>query len=172
MIDESGARVRLKTMSKPPNLKEIDEEVEQLNREKEEAVANQDFEKAASLRDSADKLKKKKQQITKQWREKSRENGGVVDEEVIAEVVSKMTGIPLTRMTTEDTLRLMQMEDELHKRVISQDRGHQGHRQGGAPQPQRPAGPQASHGQLRLRRAHGCGQDAAGQGAGRVHVRR
>jgi ATP-dependent Clp protease ATP-binding subunit ClpC len=121
VIDESGARVRLKTMSKPPNLKEIDDEVEQLNREKEEAVANQDFEKAAALRDQADKLKKKKQQITKEWREKSRENGGVVDEEVIAEVVSKMTGIPLTRMTTEDTLRLMHMEDELHKRVISQD---------------------------------------------------
>ena len=121
VIDESGARVRLKTMSKPPNLKEIDDEVEQLNKEKEEAVANQDFEKAASLRDSADKLKKKKQQITKEWREKSRENGGVVDEDVIAEVVSKMTGIPLTRMSTEDTMRLMQMEDELHKKVISQN---------------------------------------------------
>ncbi len=121
VIDESGARIRLKTMSKPPNLKEIDEEVEQFNREKEEAVANQDFEKAASLRDSADKLKKKKQQITKEWREKSRENGGVVDEEVIAEVVSKMTGIPLTRMSTEDTLRLMNMEDELHESVISQE---------------------------------------------------
>ncbi|HJQ80347.1 MAG TPA: ATP-dependent Clp protease ATP-binding subunit [Lacipirellulaceae bacterium] len=121
VIDESGARVRLKSMSKPPNLKEIDEEVEALNRQKEEAVANQDFEQAARLRDQADKLKKKKQQITKEWREKSRENGGVVDEDVIAEVVSKMTGIPLTRMTTEDSLRLMQMEQELHKRVISQD---------------------------------------------------
>jgi ATP-dependent Clp protease ATP-binding subunit ClpC len=120
VIDESGARVRLKSMSKPPNLKEIDEEVEQLNREKEEAVANQDFEKAASLRDRADKLKKKKNDITRQWREKTRENGGVVDEEVIAEVVSKMTGIPLTRMTTEDTMRLMQMEADLHKKVISQ----------------------------------------------------
>ena len=120
VIDESGARIRLKSMTKPPNLKEIDEEVEQLNREKEEAVANQDFEKAASLRDQADKLKRKKQQINKEWREKSRENGGVVDEEVIAEVISKMTGIPLTRMTTEDSLRLMRMEDELHKRVISQ----------------------------------------------------
>jgi len=120
VIDESGARVRLKTMSKPPNLKEIDNEVEQLNGDKERAVADQDFEKAAALRDQADKLKKKKQKITKEWREKSRENGGVVDEEVIAEVVSKMTGIPLTRMTTEDTMRLMNMEEELHERVISQ----------------------------------------------------
>jgi ATP-dependent Clp protease ATP-binding subunit ClpC len=121
VIDEAGARVRLKAMSKPPNLKEIDDEVEVLNRQKEEAVANQDFEQAAALRDQADKLKKKKQQITKEWREKSRENGGVVDEEVIAEVVSKMTGIPLTRMSSEDSLRLMHMEDDLHKRVISQD---------------------------------------------------
>ena len=71
VIDEAGARVRLKSMTKPPDLKEIDEEVEQLNHEKEEAVANQDFEKAASLRDQADKLKKKKNDITREWREKS-----------------------------------------------------------------------------------------------------
>lgn len=120
VIDEAGARIHLKTMTRPPDLKEIDEEVENLNKEKEEAVANQDFEKAASLRDQADKLKKKKQTITKEWREKSRETDGVVDEDVIAEVVSKITGIPLTRLTTEDSMRLMQMEDELHKRVISQ----------------------------------------------------
>ena len=120
VIDEAGARVRLKAMTRPPDLKEIDAEVDQLNKEKEEAVANQDFEKAAALRDQADKLKKKKQQMTKEWREKSREADGVVDEEVVAEVVSKMTGIPLTRMTTEDSQRLMQMEDSLHKRVIGQ----------------------------------------------------
>src|SRR5213083_1658717 len=105
VIDEAGARVRLKAMTKPPDLKEIDEEVERLNKEKEEAVANQDFEKAASLRDSADKLKKQK--ITRDWRDRSRETDGVVDEDVIAEVVSKMTGIPLTRMSIEDTMRLM-----------------------------------------------------------------
>jgi len=121
VIDESGARVHLKSMTRPPDLKEIDEEVERLNREKEEAVANQDFEKAASLRDRADKLKKKKQQITRDWKEKAREADGTVDKDVIAEVVSKMTGIPLTRMTTEDSERLMHMEDDLHKRVISQD---------------------------------------------------
>ncbi|MHB1036739.1 MAG: ATP-dependent Clp protease ATP-binding subunit [Pirellulales bacterium] len=121
VIDESGARVRLKAMTRPPDLKEIDEEVERLNKEKEEAVANQDFEKAAALRDQADKLKKKKQTITREWREKSREADGVVDEEVIAEVVSKMTGVPLTRLTVEDSLRLMKMEDELHKLVVSQD---------------------------------------------------
>ena len=94
-------------MTRPPDLKEIDDEVAHLNKEKEEAVANQDFEKAASLRDSADKLRKKMESITQEWREKSRETDGVVDEEVIAEVVSKMTGIPLTRLSTEDSLRLM-----------------------------------------------------------------
>jgi ATP-dependent Clp protease ATP-binding subunit ClpC len=121
VIDEAGARMRLKAMTKPPDLKDIDDEVEKLNKDKEEAVANQDFEKAASLRDSADKLKKKKQQITRDWRERSRETDGTVDEEVIAEVISKMTGIPLTRMTTEDSKRLMKMEEELHQRVVSQD---------------------------------------------------
>jgi ATP-dependent Clp protease ATP-binding subunit ClpC len=121
VIDEAGARVRLRAMTRPPDLKEIDDEVERLNKEKEEAVANQDFEKAASLRDQADKLKKKKDSITREWRDKSRSTDGVVDEEVIAEVVSKMTGIPLTRMSTEDSMRLMKMEDELHNKVISQD---------------------------------------------------
>jgi ATP-dependent Clp protease ATP-binding subunit ClpC len=120
VIDEAGARVRLRTMTRPPDLKEIDDEVEKLNKDKEEAVANQDFEKAASLRDSADKLKKKKQNLTREWRDKSRETDGVVDEEVVAEVVSKMTGIPLMRMSTEDSKRLMQMEGELHQRVVSQ----------------------------------------------------
>ncbi|MGV3483555.1 MAG: ATP-dependent Clp protease ATP-binding subunit [Planctomycetaceae bacterium] len=120
VIDEAGARVRLRTMSRPPDLKEIDVEVEQLNKDKEDAVANQDFEKAANLRDQAEKLRRKKDQITLEWREKSQMTDGVVDEEVVAEVVSKMTGIPLTRLSTEDTMRLMKMEEELHKRVVSQ----------------------------------------------------
>ena len=122
VIDEAGARVRLRTMTRPPDLKEIDEEVERLNKDKEDAVANQDFEKAANLRDQAEKLRKKKDKITQEWREKSQQTDGVVDEEVIAEVVSKMTGIPLTRLSTEDSMRLMRMEEELHKRVVSQDR--------------------------------------------------
>ena len=107
-------------MTRPPDLKEIDEDIERLNKEKEDAVANQDFEKAASLRDQADKLRKKKDQIKREWREKSQQTDGVVDEEIIAEVISKMTGVPLTRLSTEDSLRLMKMEDELHKTVVSQ----------------------------------------------------
>ncbi len=121
VIDEAGARVRLRTMSKPPDLKELDDDIERLNKEKEDAVANQDFEKAAALRDQADKLRKKKETITRQWRDKSRETDGVVDEEVISEVVSKMTGIPLTRLSTEDSAKLMRMEEDLHQRVVSQD---------------------------------------------------
>ncbi len=121
MIDEAGAQIRLKSMVRPPDLKEIEEEIERLNQTKEEAVANQDFEKAASLRDQADKVKSKKENLTHEWREKSRETDGVVDAEVIAEVVAKMTGIPLTRLSSEDAVRLLKMEDELHKKVISQN---------------------------------------------------
>src|SRR5438309_3473167 len=107
-------------MTRPPDLKELDAQIEQLNQEKEAAVAEQDFEKAANLRDQADKLKKKKEQINREWREKSKEKDGEVDEEVIREVVSKMTGVPLKRIDDNETARLLKMEDELHKQVISQ----------------------------------------------------
>jgi ATP-dependent Clp protease ATP-binding subunit ClpC len=120
VIDEAGARVRLKAMTRPPDLKELDAQIEQLNQEKEAAVAEQDFEKAAHLRDQADKLKKKKEQINREWREKSKEIDGIVDEEVIREVISKMTGVPLKTMNQDETIRLLKMEDELHKNVISQ----------------------------------------------------
>ena len=120
VIDESGARVRLKSMVRPPDLKEIEDEIQRLNQAKEDAVAEQKFEKAASLRDQADKLRRKKDELTEEWREKSKQTDGVVDAEVVAEVVAKITGIPLTRLSSEDTVRLLQMEDELHKRVISQ----------------------------------------------------
>lgn len=121
VIDESGARIRLKSMVRPPDLKELEEEIERLNQAKEEAVANQDFEKAANLRDQADKVKKRKETLTKEWRDKSKETDGVVDAEVIAEVVAKMTGIPLTRLSSEDAVRLLEMEKELHKRIVSQE---------------------------------------------------
>src|SRR5262249_38812435 len=102
-------------------LKELDGQIEQLNQEKEAAVAEQDFEKAASLRDQADKLKKKKENMLREWRERSKEVDGVVDEEVINEVVSKMTGVPLTSLKADETARLLRMEEELHKQVVSQD---------------------------------------------------
>jgi len=120
VIDEAGARVRLKAMTRPPDLKDLDSQMESLIQEKEAAVAEQDFEKAAHLRDQADKLKKKKENITREWREKSKEIDGVVDKDVIAEVVSKITGVPLKRLEDNETARLLKMEDELHKQVVSQ----------------------------------------------------
>src|SRR5438094_2140586 len=120
VIDEAGARVRLKAMTRPPDLKELDGQIEQLNVEKEAAVAEQDFEKAAALRDQADKLKKKKENTIREWRERSKETDGVVDEEVINEVVSKMTGVPLVKIGEDEIKRLLAMEDELHKQVVSQ----------------------------------------------------
>ncbi len=120
VIDEAGARVRLKAMTRPPDLKDIDGQIEQLSQEKEAAVAEQDFERAASLRDQADKLKKKKETITREWREKAKEIDGIVDEEVIREVVGKMTGVPLTKINKDETARLLTMETELHRAVVSQ----------------------------------------------------
>ncbi len=121
VIDEAGARVRLKSMTKPPNLAEIEEQIERLSIEKDEAVKNADYERAAELRDQAEALRKKKEEMQKAWREQAKEVDGVVDEEMVAEVVSKMTGVPLTRLEKKEAQRLLELENELHKRVISQD---------------------------------------------------
>ncbi|MEO1129037.1 MAG: ATP-dependent Clp protease ATP-binding subunit [Planctomycetota bacterium] len=120
VIDEAGARVRLKTMTKPPDLADLESQIERLTIDKDEAVKNADYERAAELRDQAEKLRKEKERTQKEWRDKAKETGGVVDEEVIAEVVSKMTGVPLTRLEKEEAERLLKLEDELHKRVVSQ----------------------------------------------------
>ena len=124
VIDEAGARIRIKSMTAPPDLREMDAEITRLNKEKEEAVANQDFERAADLRDQAFKLGKKKEEIQRDWRERetNRESGGTVDEDVIAETVSKMTGIPLSRLDQAEATRLLKMEEELGRDVIHQDR--------------------------------------------------
>jgi ATP-dependent Clp protease ATP-binding subunit ClpC len=121
VIDEAAARVRLKAMTQPPGLKELDEEIGKLEKEKDESVANQDFEKAAALRDTAFKLKKKKEVVQKEWRDSAKEVDGIVDEQVVAETVANMTGIPLQRLDKDEAKRLMNMEDELHKNVVSQD---------------------------------------------------
>jgi ATP-dependent Clp protease ATP-binding subunit ClpC len=120
VMDEAGARVRLKAMTAPPDLKELEVEILKLDKEKEECVAEQDFERAAYLRDYADKLRKKRDTIEKDWKSNSTEIDGTVDEDVIAETVSKMTSIPLTRLDKGEAQRLLKMEDELHQTVISQ----------------------------------------------------
>ncbi len=121
VIDEAGARVRLKSMTKPPNLSEIEEQIERLTLEKDEAVKHADYERAAELRDQAEGLRRKKDEEQRKWREQAKEVDGVVDEEVVAEVVSRMTGVPLTRLEKAEASRLLELEAELHKRVISQD---------------------------------------------------
>src|SRR5665213_2148180 len=121
VIDEAGARIRLRSMTKPPNLAELEEQIERLSIQKDEAVKNAEYDEAARLRDQAEALRAKKEEMQRQWREKSSETNGVVDEEIIAEVISKMTGVPLTRLEKEEAQRLLELENELHKRVVSQD---------------------------------------------------
>jgi ATP-dependent Clp protease ATP-binding subunit ClpC len=120
VIDEAGSRVRLSKMTRPPDLKDIEKEIAELEMEKEQAVAGQDFETAAEYRDRAEILRNQMKKIQKEWRESSSEAVGTVDEEIVREVISKMTGIPLRKMQGEETERLLKMEDALHKRVISQ----------------------------------------------------
>jgi len=120
VMDEAGARVRLRTMSKPPDHSDLEEQIEKLTAQKDEAVRNAAYEKAAELRDQAEKLRDQLEQSRKEWSESLDQTGGVVDEEVVAEVVSRMTGVPLTRLEKEEAQRLLELEKELHKVVISQ----------------------------------------------------
>ncbi|MFO0830110.1 MAG: ATP-dependent Clp protease ATP-binding subunit [Phycisphaerales bacterium] len=121
VIDEAGARLRLKSMTKPPDLADLEEKIERLAIEKDESVKNADYERAAELRDQAEKLRKEKERVQATWRERMNEVHATVDEEVIAEVVSKMTGVPLTRLEKAESQRLLLLEAELHKTVVSQD---------------------------------------------------
>ena len=121
VIDEAGARVRLKNMTLPPDLTDIEKKIEKLQREKDEAVRSTDYERAAALRDEAQQLLDKKNQLHKKWYEENKEATGLVDTETIAEVVSNMTGVPLTRLEKKEAQRLLELEVELHKRVVSQD---------------------------------------------------
>ncbi|NOT02064.1 MAG: ATP-dependent Clp protease ATP-binding subunit [Phycisphaerales bacterium] len=120
VIDEAGARLRLRSMTKPPSLTKIEEEIQHLLNEKDEAVRAADYERAAELRDKAESLKIKKREVKQEWRDQSKEIDGVVDDEVMCEVVASMTGIPLTRMAKDEAQRLLALEDQLHKRVVSQ----------------------------------------------------
>ena len=121
VLDEAGARLRLKSMTKPPDLAEIEEKIERLSISKDEAVKAADYERAADLRDQAEKLRKQKEKVQQDWRDRMNQIDAVVDEEVIAEVVSKMTGVPLTRLENEESQRLLALEGELHKTVVSQE---------------------------------------------------
>jgi len=121
LIDEAASRVRLKSFTAPPKLKELEEEVEKLAKEKEEAIKLQEFEKAAKIRDREHELKNKLEKAKNDWQQKNQTTTDTVTEEEIAEIVASWTGIPVKRLTEEDSERLMKLEDILHKRVIGQE---------------------------------------------------
>ncbi|MDO5513040.1 ATP-dependent Clp protease ATP-binding subunit, partial [Corynebacterium sp.] len=121
LIDEAGARMRIKRMTAPEGLREIDERIADVRREKEAAIDAQDFEKAAGLRDKERKLGEERSEKEKQWRSGDLEEIAEVGEEQIAEVLGSWTGIPVFKLTEEESSRLLRMEDELHKRIIGQN---------------------------------------------------
>jgi ATP-dependent Clp protease ATP-binding subunit ClpC len=121
VIDEAGARVRLKNMTPPPDLAEYEAKIEKLQAEKDEAVRDADYERAAALRDDIQRILDEKAEVQRQWQEQNNDQVGVVDMDVVAEVVSKMTGVPLTRLEKEEAAKLLELEAELHKTVVSQD---------------------------------------------------
>jgi ATP-dependent Clp protease ATP-binding subunit ClpC len=121
LIDEAGARMRIRRMTAPPDLREFDEKIADARREKESAIDAQDFEKAASLRDREKTLVGQRAEREKQWRSGDLDVVSEVDDEQIAEVLGNWTGIPVFKLTEEETTRLLRMEDELHKRIIGQE---------------------------------------------------
>src|SRR5690606_26609523 len=121
LIDEAGSRMRIRRMTAPPDLREYDEKIAQVRREKESAIDAQDFEKAAALRDQEKQLMLKRERREKEWKAGDMDVVAEVTEELIAEVLASATGIPVFKLTEEESQRLLRMEEELHKRIIGQD---------------------------------------------------
>ena len=121
LIDEAGSKVRLRSYTAPPNLKELEQKLEEVKKEKDAAVQSQEFEKAASLRDSEQRLREELEKTKKVWKEKQGQENTEVTTEDIALVVSNWTGIPVSKLAEGETERLLNMEEVLHARVIGQD---------------------------------------------------
>jgi ATP-dependent Clp protease ATP-binding subunit ClpC len=121
LIDEAGSRLRIRSMTQPTDLAELDGQIEEARTAKEQAIDEQDFERAASLRDEEKRLIERRQMRETEWRSEGMDTVLTVDEEVIAEVLSNWTGIPVFKLTQEETERLLKMEEHLHSRVIGQD---------------------------------------------------
>ena len=121
LIDEAGSRMRIRRMTAPPGLRESDEKIARVRREKESAIDCQDFEKAAALRDTEKQLTGKKDAGEKEWKAGGMDAVAEVTAELIAEVLATATGIPVFKLTEEESQRLLRMEDELHRRVIGQN---------------------------------------------------
>ena len=121
LVDEAGARLRIRRMTAPPELRELDEKIAEVRRNKEAAIDDQDFEKAASLRDEESKLAEQRKAKEEAWKGGESDEIAEVGDQEIAEVLAMSTGIPVVRLTQTETAKLLKMEDELHKRVIGQD---------------------------------------------------
>ncbi|MBF1253205.1 MAG: AAA family ATPase, partial [Isoptericola variabilis] len=121
LVDEAGARLRIRRMTAPPELRELDEKIAEVRRNKEAAIDDQDFEKAASLRDEESKLAEERKAKEEAWKGGESDEIAEVGDQEIAEVLAMSTGIPVVRLTQTETAKLLKMEDELHKRVIGQD---------------------------------------------------
>ena len=121
LIDEAGSRLRIRRMTAPPDLREFDDRIADVRREKESAIDSQDFEKAAALRDQEKRLLAEKVEREREWKAGDLDIVAEVDEKLIGEVLALMTGIPVSDLTEDDIARLLRMEDELHKRVIGQE---------------------------------------------------
>ena len=121
LVDEAGARLRIRRMTAPPELRELDEKIAEVRRNKEAAIDDQDFEKAASLRDEESTLSEERKAKEEAWKGGESDEIAEVGDQEIAEVLAMSTGIPVVRLTQTETAKLLKMEDELHKRVIGQD---------------------------------------------------
>ena len=121
LIDEAGSRLRIKRMKTPPDYKDLENEIAKVRKEKEEAIENQKFESAAKLRDHEKELLEQKTIKEKEWKEAGVDLFDEVDEEAVAEVLAMWTGIPVYKLTEQETAKLLRMEEELHKRVIGQN---------------------------------------------------
>jgi ATP-dependent Clp protease ATP-binding subunit ClpC len=121
VMDEAGARARINSMTRPPDVKEIEKEIETVRAEKEAAIKAQDYEKAAALRDSEKQTKDKLERILNEWREQRDEREVIVTGDDIMHIVSKWTGVPLNRMEQKEAQKLLKMEEELKQQVIGQD---------------------------------------------------
>ena len=122
LVDEAGARLRIRRMTAPPELREIDEQIAQVKREKESAIDDQDFERAASLRDDERRLADERAAKEKAWKSGDLDQVAEVDEALIAEVLAMSTGIPVVKLTEAESAKLLNMEAELHKRIIGQNK--------------------------------------------------
>src|ERR671918_103873 len=120
LIDEAGSRMRIRRMTAPPDLREVDEKIAEVRRQKEDSIEAQDFERAAGYRDDEKRLTEERKERESEWREAEDQSLAEVDEEQIAEVLSSWTGIPVTSLTEGETAKLLRMEDELHKRIVGQ----------------------------------------------------